>query len=100
MRTLHLDGYGDREVNAYYKKLKEALLKTIRQPTLLASAIFTDQFVEIHKAFIKTNQSYFDATIRQVNFGDPATVDIINGWASEHTDGLIKEVIEETARWT
>jgi serine protease inhibitor len=95
--TLHLDGYGDQEVNAYYKKLKEALLKTDPSTQLsIANAIFTDQFVEIHKAFIKTNQSYFDATIRQVNFGDPATVDIINGWASEHTDGLIKEVIEET----
>jgi serine protease inhibitor len=95
---LHLDGYGDQEVNAYYKKLKEALLKTDPSTKLsIANAIFTDQFVEIHKAFIKTNQSYFDATIRQVNFGDPATVDIINGWASEHTDGLIKEVIEETS---
>ena len=56
--TLHLDGYGDQEVNAYYKKLKEALLKTDPSTKLsIANAIFTDQFVEIHKAFIKTNQS-------------------------------------------
>ena len=96
--TLHLDGYGDEEVNAYYKKLKEALLKTDPSTKLsIANAIFTNKFVDIHKAFIQTNKSYYDATIRQVNFGDPATVDIINGWASEHTDGLIKKVIEETS---
>ncbi len=96
--TLHLDGYGDEEVNAYYKKLKEALLKTDPSTKLsIANAIFTNKFVDIHKAFIQTNKSYYDATIRQVNFGDPTTVDIINGWASEHTDGLIKEVIEETS---
>ena len=26
--TLHLNGYRDEDVNAYYKKLKEAVLKT------------------------------------------------------------------------
>jgi serine protease inhibitor len=95
--TLHLDGYGDEEVNAYYKKLKEALLKTDPSTKLsIANAIFTNQLVNIHEAFIQTNQSYFDATIQKVNFGDPATVGIINGWASEHTNGLIKKVIERT----
>jgi serpin B len=95
--TLHLDGYGDEEVNAYYKKLKEALLKTDPSTKLsIANAIFTNQLVNIHKAFIQTNQSYFDATIQKVNFGDPATVGIINGWAEEHTNGLIKKVIERT----
>jgi serine protease inhibitor len=96
--TLHLDGYGDEEVNAYYKKLKEALLKTDPSTKLsIANAIFTNKFVDIHKAFIQTNETYYDAIIQQVNFGDPATVGIINGWASEHTNGLIKEVIEDTS---
>jgi serine protease inhibitor len=96
--TLHLDGYGDEEVNAYYKKLKEALLKTDPSTKLsIANAIFTNKFVDIHNAFIQTNETYYDATIQQVNFGDPATVGIINGWASEHTNGLIKEVIEDTS---
>jgi serine protease inhibitor len=95
--TLHLNGYGDEEVNAYYKKLKEALLKTDPSTQLsIANAIFTNQLVDIRKAFLNTNQSYFDATIRKVNFADPATVGIINGWASEHTNGLIKKVIDKT----
>ncbi|MDI9604907.1 MAG: serpin family protein [Bacteroidota bacterium] len=96
--TLHLDRYGDEEVNAYYKKLKEALLKTDPSTKLsIANAIFTNQFVNIHKAFLQTNKSYYDATIQQVNFSDPATVGIINGWASKHTNGLIKEMIDETS---
>ncbi len=95
--TLHLDGYGDEEVNAYYKKLKEALLKTDPSTKLsIANAIFTNQLVDIRKAFINTNQTYYDATVRKVNFSDPATVGIINGWASEHTNGLIKKVIDKT----
>ncbi len=96
--TLHLDGYGDQELNAYYKKLKEALLKTDPSTKLsIANAIFTNKFVDIRKAFLNTNQTYFDATIQQVDFGNSSTVGIINGWASEHTNGLIKEVIEETS---
>ncbi|MDI9604906.1 MAG: serpin family protein [Bacteroidota bacterium] len=95
--TLHLNGYGDEEVNAYYKKLKEALLKTDPSTKLsIANAIFTNQLVDIRKAFINTNQTYYDATVRKVNFSDPATVGIINGWASEHTNGLIKKVIDKT----
>ncbi len=95
--TLHLGGYGDEDVNAYYKKLKEALLKTDPSTKLsIANAIFTNKFVDIRKAFLNINQTYFDAAVRQVNFGDPATVGIINGWASDNTNGLIKEVIDET----
>ncbi len=92
------DANFDEEVNAYYKKLKEALLKTDPSTKLsIANAIFTNQFVNIHKAFLQTNKSYYDATIQQVNFSDPATVGIINGWASKHTNGLIKEMIDETS---
>lgn len=95
--TLKLGDYSDDEVNGYYKKLKEALLKTDPTTKLsIANSIWTNQLVPIKPAFIKTNQDFFDATIESVNFGDPLTVGLINKWASDNTNNLVKKVLDKT----
>ncbi len=97
LEALKLNGYDDTEINAYYKKLKEALLKTDPSTRIsIANAIFTNKFVEVHTKFIETNKSYYDATVQPVEFGNAKTVDIINGWASDNTNGLIEKVIDQT----
>lgn len=96
-QTLKMGDYTEEELNSYYKKLKEALLKTDPSTKLsIANAIFTNQTVTIHPEFIHTNQSYYDATVQPVNFSGTAAKDIINQWASDHTNGLIKQVIDKT----
>jgi len=95
--TLKLGDYSDDEVNGYYKKLKEALLKTDPTTKLsIANSIFTNQYVPIKSTFIKTNEDFFDATIQSVNFGDPGTVSLINKWASDNTNNLVKKVLDKT----
>ncbi|MCE5204678.1 MAG: serpin family protein [Porphyromonadaceae bacterium] len=96
-QTLRLENYSEVEINDYYKKLKEALLKTDPTTKLsIANAIFANRQVAIHPDFIKTNQSYYDATVQPVDFSDAATAGIINKWASDQTQGLIKKVIDQT----
>lgn len=96
-QTLKMGDYTEEELNSYYKKLKEALLKTDPSTKLsIANAIFTNQSVTINPDFIHTNQSYYDATVQPVDFSSTATTGIINRWASDHTNGLIQEVIDKT----
>jgi len=96
-QTLKMGDYAEEELNSYYKKLKEALLKTDPSTKLsIANAIFTNQSVMIHPGFIQINQSYYDATVQPVDFSSAATTGIINRWASDHTNGLIKKVIDQT----
>lgn len=96
-KTLRMDDYSKTEINSYYKKLKEALLKTDPTTKLsIANAIFANRQVAVHPDFIKTNQLYYDATVQPVDFSDATTTDIINKWASDQTHGLIKKVIERT----
>ncbi|MBK5195597.1 MAG: serpin family protein, partial [Proteiniphilum sp.] len=84
-------------INSYYKKLNEALLKTDPSTRLsIANAIFTNQSVTINTNFINTNQTWYDATVQRVDFSNPATTAVINQWASDHTNGLIKKVIDKT----
>lgn len=96
-QTLQMGDYSKTEINGYYKKLKEALLKTDPTTKLsIANAIFANRQVAIHSDFINTNQSYYDATVQPVDFSDAATAGIINKWASDQTQGLIKKVIDRT----
>lgn len=96
-KTLKMENYEDDEINGYYKKLKEALLKTDPSTKLsIANSIFTNKFVTIKPDFIKTNSDYYNATVQPVDFTLPTTKDIINKWASDNTNGLIKKVIDET----
>lgn len=96
-RTLQMGNYTGEEINSYYKKLKEALLKTDPTTKLsIANAIFANKRVVVHADFLKNNQSYYDATVQSVDFSDSATAGLINNWASDQTNGLIKKVIDRT----
>ncbi|MDD4537129.1 MAG: serpin family protein, partial [Petrimonas sp.] len=71
-KTLKMESYSDNDINGYYKKLKEALLKTDPSTQLsIANAIFTNKFVTIQPGFIKTNTDYYDATVQPVDFSLP-----------------------------
>ena len=96
--TLKLDGMTDVEVNSYFKKLKEAFEKTDPSTKLaIANSIWTNKNIQILPEFISLNKNYFNATVDAVDFSDPTTTQRINKWADDNTNGLIKEVIEETS---
>ncbi|MDH5590986.1 MAG: serpin family protein, partial [Gemmatimonadota bacterium] len=45
-------------------------------------------------AFFDTVQDYFGAEAREMDFGDPATRDVINQWVSDATNGRIDTIVE------
>ncbi|MDD4777422.1 MAG: serpin family protein [Fermentimonas sp.] len=96
-KVLRLEGYTDQEVNEYYKKLREALLKTDPSTKLaIANSIWTNKNVEIKKDFISLNQEYFNSTVESVDFTDVNTVKRMNQWAADNTNNLINHVLDKT----
>lgn len=96
-RVLRLDGYSEKEVNQYYRKLREALLKTDPSTKMaIANSIWTNQNVKIKEDFIQTNREYFNSTVESVDFAESSTVDRINRWAADNTNELIDHVLDET----
>ena len=96
-QTLHMGDYSNEEIDAYYRKLKEALLMTDPTTRLsIANAIFSNKNVVVYEEFIEKNQTFYDATIQTVDFANSATANLINKWASDQTNGLIKNVIDRT----
>ncbi len=60
---------------------------------LVANAIWTQQGLTFEPRFLQRNKDFYGATVRGVRFTDPATADLINRWAGDHTLGLIKEIV-------
>lgn len=97
-QTLKMSGMSDKEVNSYFKKLKETFEKTDPSTQLaIANSIWTNENIKILPDFLSLNQNYFNATVEAVDFSNSNTVQRINKWAEDNTNKLIKEVIEDTS---
>ncbi|MDD2474838.1 MAG: serpin family protein [Dysgonamonadaceae bacterium] len=95
--TLNFGEWTDVEVNSYFKKLREAFVKTDPSTKLaIANSIWTNESIKILPNFIALNQDYYNATVQSVSFTDPTTVKLINKWAFDNTEGLIKDVLDKT----
>jgi serine protease inhibitor len=96
-KVLKLDGYTYQEVNEYYEKLREALLKTDPSTKLaIANSIWTNKNIKIKDDFIRLNNEYFNSTVESVDFSDANSVKLMNKWAADNTNNLITHVLDKT----
>lgn len=91
-------GYGAGEVDAvneFARSMMEQLPALDKKTKLnIANAIVVNQRFPIKDAFKADVVKYYDAEVSNKDFLDPATVDAINQWASDHTNGLIQKVLD------
>lgn len=96
LKTLKLEGLSMNDVNDNYLKLVEGLpLVDAKVTNTLANSMWKDVNFSSEKAFQEVLSKYFKAQLYQENFGQKATVEKINKWASDNTNNKIKKVLEE-----
>lgn len=97
-KTLKLSQFkNDEEINQYYKKLRDALLKTDPSTKLaIANSIWANRNVPIKPEFIRANKDYFSSTVESADFTDVNTANRINRWAADNTNNLIDHVLDKT----
>ena len=61
----------------------------------LANALWARKGTEFNPNFVKTNQDFFGARVTALDFADPLSVQTINAWASENTQGKIPKVLSQ-----
>jgi len=89
------DGLSNDEINTAFRDLIDLLTRLDPQVRMeIANSIWYRRGFEVLEEFLQTNAEYFDAEIADLDFSDPASVDIINSWISDKTNGLIDEMIE------
>jgi serpin B len=94
-KAMGMSDYSQSEVNAYFKKLREALVKT--DPTVklaIANSIWSKKGFPVKQDFYNVNKDWYSAEVKELDFSSPSAADIINQWCSDNTNGLIKKMIE------
>lgn len=59
-----------------------------------ANSLWVDDNFSIRNRYLFLLEKDFDALATVLNFSDPSTVQAINNWCSEHTNGKIKDIID------
>lgn len=95
-------GFGDAgadAINAFCRKmLTEAPTLDETTAAEIANTIFVNSGLgyELQQSFIEKANAFYDAQPQSLDFYDEQnTLGIINGWANDHTHGMIPEVLNE-----
>jgi serine protease inhibitor len=94
--TLGFESLTQEEINASYAGLVDLL--TTLDPAVrfdIANSVWTNQEVSFHQAFLDAVAAAFAARTESRDFGDPETLEAINAWVEESTDGLIQRILDE-----
>ena len=95
-QTLELAGLSQEAINQSYQSLIELLVGLDPKVAFeIANSIWYRQGFAVEPDFLDGNTTYFDAEVRDLDFGHPDAVDIINGWVSDKTHGKIEEILQE-----
>ena len=92
-------GFDDADaVNNFCRRMLTESNKLDKETkSLIANTIFINegQGYFLQQPFVEKVQSYYDATPEARNFRDGQTMDVINKWASDHTMGMIQQVLND-----
>ena len=95
-QTLGFGDAGADGINAFCRKmLTELPALDPETKVMLSNAIFLNQPRYFLPEFLEIAHSYYDAETQIRDFEDGETMDVINQWASDHTMGMIKEVLNK-----
>ena len=93
--VLHFEGLTTEEVNESYKDLMDQLVHLDDQVEFsIANSIWYRLGFQVLAEFIQTNQDYFNAAVKEIDFSDPETVNVINQWIENNTNGKIKDMLD------
>lgn len=59
----------------------------------IANSIWINEKLDVKQEFVETNKKYFDALVERATFDD-STVERVNDWCNENTNGKIPTIIE------
>lgn len=94
--TLGFEGLTQEEINEAYASLIELLTTLDPQVRFdIANSVWANEDVPFHEAFLQAVRAAFDARVESRDFTDPATLDAINRWVSDSTEGLIEKILDQ-----
>lgn len=93
--VLEVPGVGAEELNQANASLMNQLGSDSEAIQLsIGNSIWLNESYQFQEDFAKNNKDYFNAKIEEIDVTDNESVDRINGWVEDATNGKIKEMME------
>jgi serine protease inhibitor len=94
--ALQLGKWPQAEINQNFGCLLAKLPAADKKVKLqIANSIWHEQTFQVLPEFLDVNKQYFDSEVAGLNFRDPKSLDVINGWVKTKTQGLIPDILKE-----
>jgi serpin B len=102
LEAIGATGVTEEQLNDYAQMLlyrvtgegNREYVEGFKSPLKIANALFVSQNETVKQSFAQTFADSYLGTTFNVDFESQQAADSINAWASEHTDGLIDNVVE------
>lgn len=94
--ALYLSGMDTQEINQAFRSLIELLVTVDPKVTMeIANSVWHEQSLPVKDDFLQRLDEYYEAEVAGLDFRDPESVNTINNWVDEHTEGKIEKIIDE-----
>jgi serine protease inhibitor len=93
--VLHFGELTNEEVNESFRDLMDQIVRLDEKVQFsIANSIWYKLGYNVLEDFVTTNRTWFDAAVRELDFSDPQSVDIINAWIEEKTNDKIQDMLD------
>lgn len=97
LKTMGLENYTKEQINDFFKTMMTGIEKADEAAIFKsANAFWYNQNKKANTDFLSIIKEKYDAKAEAVDFGDSRTVNVINNWCSEQTNGRIDKMLELT----
>lgn len=95
-KVLGFGNYGADSINAFcIKMMRIAPLLDPKTKVMIANNIYLNKGYELKSDFVQKAKTFYDATPETRDFADSKTEDVINQWASDHTEKMIQKLFDK-----
>jgi serpin B len=95
-KVLHMNGFSQDQVNTYYSDLLTQLPELDPNTTLkIANSVWYRNTYSVLPQFLQTESKSFQAKVEGLDFSSPSSVNTINNWVSQQTNGKIPKIVSQ-----
>ncbi len=96
LKALKISDISMADLNKSYKDLTASLVSVDSRVIMdIANSVWTEKDFSVKAPFVDILTSYYDAQAKSFDKTDPTVPTQINSWISDHTNGLIKNMISQ-----
>ena len=95
-KVLGFEEFGADSINAFCKKMMDIAPKLDSlTKVMISNNIYVNDDYALMDDFVRKANTYYYAYPETRNFHDGKTMNVINKWASDHTEGMIPEILDD-----